>query len=553
MRANSFILILVLVLITLLLPGCVKNIPEPPPPELKFLTEPDIELDPILNAPLAALLTLKTNIPVQVEIQLSTTDSSHTINVDLLKDEHYIPVLGLKPDKEYKINVLAYSDANKKNVLRKPLELTTDPLPEGFPSIKLVKRKENKLEPGYTLFDIIPEGDNGEFGALIVAVNSYGEIVWYQIGTRYTDVRQLNNGHLLFIEGAKIVQMNMLGQRIYEWQALYTPKKNRKLREVNAPTFHHEVYPLETGNLLTLSVEHRPFDNYPTDAKNPKAPKNTANVVGDLILEIRRDGAIRRKWSLLDLMDPWRLGRNSLNGYWDPFFNRETRDWTHGNAVIYSPSDNAIIVTSRHQNATIKFRRKNGELLWILGPHDGWTKKQFANKLLTPVNDQKYFFPYHSHAPEIMPNGNLLIYDNGNYRTPKTEEPVPIENNFSRAVEYAIDERNKKVELVWEYGQFAESRVYSGALGDADYLPIKNNVLITHGNVLNKSGKLSARILEVTHTTPAEEVFRLDIVDETDDPKSGWRVYRSDRIADLYGPDSGIRISQPKRLNPGPE
>ena len=39
-----------------------------------------------------------------------------------------------------------------------------------------------------------------------------------------------------------------------------------------------------------------------------------------------------------------------------------------------------------------------------------------------------------------------------------------------------------------------------------------------------------ARILEVTHTDPAEVVFEVVI----DDPAQGWTVYRSERLASLY-------------------
>ena len=42
---------------------------------------------------------------------------------------------------------------------------------------------------------------------------------------------------------------------------------------------------------------------------------------------------------------------------------------------------------------------------------------------------------------------------------------------------------------------------------------------------------LWARILEVTHTVPAEMVFEL-VID--DDPSSGWRVYRVGRLPIQY-------------------
>ena len=502
-----------------------------------------------MNAPLAAQLSFETNVPTRFVLDIVNAGHSHKIKASELKTKHSIPVLGFRPDREYEVKLNVYTRDSKKSVLSKVFSVTTDPLPEGFPNIKVAKRIEAKMEPGFTLFDIVPEGGNSEFGACIVIVDEFGELVWYQVGARYTDVRQLDNGNILFIEGNKVVEMSLLGERVFEWQAIYNPgKRKRNHMEVFTPIFHHEVYPLPRGNFLTLSVESRPYENYPTKVKDPKAPKQKANVVGDVVIEFRPDGSIRKKWSFLDLLDPRRIGWASLGPYWDPFFNKKTRDWSHGNAVIYSAKDNAIIATSRHQDATIKFRRKNGALLWILGPHDNWDREKFAKYLLKPVNPHKYFFPFHAHAPEIMPNGNLLIYDNGNFRATPPDVTLPPEHNFSRAVEYRIDERKKEIELVWEYGQHVEQPIFSGALGDADYLPIKNNVLITHGNIPDKEGKMSAAILEVTHTTPGEEVFRLDVFDTSDNSENGWRIYRSERIADLYGPKSGISISDVKRI-----
>jgi len=136
-----------------------------------------------------------------------------------------------------------------------------------------------------------------------------------------------------------------------------------------------------------------------------------------------------------------------------------------------------------------------------------------------------------------MPNGNLLLYDNGNNRAAPFDPWLADEKNFSRAVEYAIDQDTMEVELVWEYGQFVEQPVYSGALGDADYLAKTGNILITHGNIFGTDGKLSARILEVTHTTPGVEVFQLDVFDTSPNPKNGWRIYRAQRIKSLYPED----------------
>jgi len=70
------------------------------------------------------------------------------------------------------------------------------------------------------------------------------------------------------------------------------------------------------------------------------------------------------------------------------------------------------------------------------------------------------------------------------------------------------------------------------------------NVLITFGairtdengmpteNVGNSKG--AVRLIEVTHTSPAEKVFELSIVDPSPDIDFGWQTYRSERLPSLY-------------------
>jgi arylsulfate sulfotransferase len=527
---------LMIFVVCLWLCACKDTNLAPPAPAPLFLSEPSIVLDPNLNTPLAAQLQVATNLPTQVVLDISNDTKSWTIEFAAYQTEHTLPVLGFYPDKTHEIAVHVISQDGQRRTFDKPLQLTTDPLPDGFPTIVVNRSEPDKMEPGYTLFDIIPEGNNAEFGAMIVIVDESGTVVWYQIGSRYTDVRQTANGNLIYLQGSEYIEMDMLGNSVREWKAMGSSKNEISEIPVATPSMHHEVFPMENGNFLTLSIEARSFSNYPTKAWKPDSPRETVMVAGDLVVEFAPDGSTVNEWSLLDLLDPYRIGYDSLGKYWDSFFGTKTRDWSHANSVIHDPRDDSVIVSIRHQDAVVKFSRKTGKLIWILGSHDNWDTRKFGKYLLKPVNDQQYFFPFHQHSPMILPSGNLMLYDNGNYRANPYKKTLHYSKNFSRAVEYAIDEKNMTIELVWEHGQFTEERVFSGALGDANYLPKTGNILIAHGNIFEKKpgNKLSAQIIEVTHTTPAVEVFNLVIFDETPDPSNGWRVYRSERISSLH-------------------
>ena len=533
---SRYLTSLLLIMVCMLLYACKTNFIAPQTPAPAFIAEPVVDMDPNLTTPLAGVLHVATDIPTKVMLQINNKEKDWTIEFDEYLTEHKLTVLGFHPGGTYEVKIHIISRDGQRSTFNRPLQVVTDPLPDGFPTIVVNKSEPDKMEPGYTLFDVIPEGSNSEFGALIVIVDDTGNVVWYQIGSRYTDVQQTANGNLTFLQGSEYIEMDMLGNSVREWKAMGKSKNQISARAVATPSFHHDVFTMQNGNFLTLSIETRSFENYPTKSWKPNSPKKTALVAGDLVVEFAPDGSIVNEWSLLELLDPYRIGYDSLGKYWDSFFGTKTRDWSHANSVIHDPRDDSIIVSIRHQDAIVKFSRQTGKLIWILGSHDNWNSEKFGKYLLKPVNDRQYFFPFHQHSPMILPNGNLMLYDNGNYRANPFDKIVPYSENFSRAIEYAIDEQNMTIQLVWEHGQFTKETVFSGALGDANYLPQTGNVLITHGNIYDKKpgNKLSAQITEVTHTTPAVEVFNMVVFDDSSDSSNGWRVYRSERITSLY-------------------
>jgi hypothetical protein len=74
----------------------------------------------------------------------------------------------------------------------------------------------------------------------------------------------------------------------------------------------------------------------------------------------------------------------------------------------------------------------------------------------------------HQHSATILPNGNLLLYDNGNLKP----------NRYSRAVEYSINESSRVVTKVWEYRSTPD--IFMPSLGSVYRLP-NGNTLINWG------------------------------------------------------------------------
>ncbi len=515
-----------------------------PPPA--FAALPTLSADaPSADTPLARLLTVNATSNCRVSVVLSNDTQSLRIDFNDYGLEHSLPLLGLRAGTTYTTTVQLINRADEKLDAERNLLLTTAPLPDGFPAID-ANGLASRMEPGFTLFNVIPEGDTNKlFRHLLVAVDAAGKVVWYQRGAEYLDVRQQADGNLMVMEGNSLVEMTMLGEHLREWKAVGAGGNPGQAIPVQAEVFHHDMTPMPNGHFLTLSIETRNYDQYPSSETDITSPPAPALVVGDVVVEFAADGSVVQQWKLLDMLDPLRIGYGSVDlNYWDVKYpNQDPKDWAHANAVLYDASDDSIIVSLRHQDAIVKFGRENGELRWILGPHDNWDATRFGPYLLTPLGNEQYFFPFHPHAPAVMSNGHILVFDNGNERASPPQPKMAAGVSFSRAAEYEIDAQAKTVKLVWQYGENASPRRFSPFLGDADELPITGNILITFGSLIDTNNTYTAAILETPHTADASPVLQLTVTDPVaSGGLAGWRVYRAERIPDLYS-SSQARIT----------
>jgi len=508
--------------------------------------------NPNPNVPLAAILSLSTDEPTAVTIRIDDGERTwDATSSDGFATDHSLIVLGMRSGRVHHISAVV-SDASGNATETRPLALEMPPLPDEIPQPEVLVNDRDRMEPGVTLFDVTRRDDDGENVAdyrPLVIVDDYGEVVWYYrdyYGSR--DARRLSNGNLLYLgQNDRAIEIDMLGNIVNHWHANQanpdTLPENSTLVDVD--TFHHEVSELPNGNFLTLSRDVRLIEDFPTSTTDASAPLAPSAVVGDVIVEFAPDGTVIHEWSLLELLDPYRIGHGSLNSggnrfqqhYSDLGDEAPPRDWTHSNAVSYDPSDDSFIVSVRFQDAVVKIDRRTGELRWILGTHDYW-KEPWSDYLLEPLGDLQW--QNHEHGPEVGANGTIVLFDNGNGRASAYQEELPSDQRYSRAVEFAVDADAMTVTQEWAYGGLGDEWFYSRYISDADWLPETGNILVTSGGQQDGADGVPAdgddrqfwvQIFEVTHTEPAEKVFHLVFKDE---PPAGYQTYRAQRLPSLY-------------------
>ena len=523
-----------------------------------FVAGPVLEPNPNPAVPLAAVLEFEAFAPVTALIEV--TDGDHKWQLEY-GPEHDptagLPVVGMRPDRRHEIRVSIRSAGGAEVAFPDVLEFQTPSLPElgvDFPPIEVAVSKPAEMEPGVTLFNPrrrkVGRGQdvadfNAAFG-MLAALDSAGEVVWYyKVDSRISDFEKSSNGNLIFVTADfRLIEIDWLGNTLNQWYAAGRPQGATDGIAVDTLTFHHEIDEMPNGNILVLSAESREIDNYYTSEYDENAPRKRQKVMGDVIVEFERDtGTVVWEWNAFDHMDPFRIGYETFSNYWVRRGFAETVDWSHANNLLYDERDDSIVVNFRYQAAAIKIDRQSKEIVWIFGEPSGWG--DLSDKVLKAEGDLQW--PYHQHSPQPTPNGTLMIFDNGNYQARPFRKPSAVTDTYTRAVEYAIDGEAMKARQLWQSEAMGPDRVISIAMGDVDWLPATENVLVAYGALLHPDslGKVAwesssrqqfkqwTRLREYKRVDSPEVVY--EIVMKGDLPDTGWTLFGAERI-DRVGP-----------------
>ncbi len=394
-----------------------------------------------MNNALSAFVTLTTTdaVSASVEVLRDSITDHVTPSVQVTGDSVTIPILGLHPNSRYTFKPLVVSRTGH-TTISDPIDFTTDSLPSGIPQFTIVHADSPTVK--YIMLGIAPTV-GGKSYAIIIDTN--GHTIWYRaFSESVIDFQKQPNGHYTAWSST-----DETASYFHEFDALGTIVNTYRAAH-GLETGPHELR-VQGSNHALFGIEYRIMD------LTSYGGLSNAEVKG-IVVEYHRSGQPTFLWNTFDHF-------SLTDGASDASLTIQHVNTWHGNAIEIDHDDN-LLVSFRNSDEITKINSQTGDIIWRLGGK----RNQF-----TFLNDDLNGFS-HQHGIRRLPNGNIILFDNGNLHSPP----------MSRAVEYRLDETNKIAELVWEYRP--DPLLFGFALGFAQRLP-NGNTLICFGT--------AQRIIEV--------------------------------------------------------
>jgi len=267
-------------------------------------------------------------------------------------------------------------------------------------------------------------------------------------------------------------------------------------------SFTHDVQRLPNGGTAVIGLTERTvnINGTPTD------------YVGNMIVVLDENFQVTWTWDAFDHLDVNRgpvLGEVVPPGGQGPTAavpRLPAVDWLHLNAESWSPADQNLVLSIRHQDWVIKIDYANGEgdghVIWRLG--------QGGDFAVNSTDPNPWFS--HQHNAHYIDNDTLILFDNGNTR--RASDPTA----HSRGQVWKLDEETMTATLVVN----ADLGSYSGALGASQRLS-NGDYSFTLGSNGPEPPRPPAHTIEVT----ANGTKLYDL-------KANKLEYRTFRVRTLY-------------------
>ncbi len=373
-------------------------------------------------------------------------------------------------------------------------------------------------QPGIELINAAIGTNRGYLQAY--ATDLQGDLIW---GYNYADrarnsiiqpIKLLSNGDFVLaisdpstspvpgsLTGSTIAlrEINLAGDPVKE---ISGDQLNQRLAAANfnltVYAIHHDIAVLPNGHWIVI-------------ANTVKDVPGTGNVIGDVLIDLDPTLHPVWVWNEFDHLD---INRRPTN----------FPDWTHSNALLYSPSDGNLLLAIRHQGWLIKIDYTNGsgagDILWRLGAGGDFT-------LLNGTAPIDWFSGAHQPAfvgPATSGVFSLSMMDNGYHReiSPGTYcnevSGVPC---YTSVPIFSIDEKARTATL--DFQQKFPDAQYSFFGGGTT--PLANGNLEYDLCVQNKANSEVDEV-PLTQGNNPSPVWQMK--------STGENLYRANRIPSLY-------------------
>jgi len=472
-----------------------------------------VVLNPTGYAPLTARLTLLAAPAGQLRLVVHGRHGAASDLTQQFADEGKVgtvPIMGLYPDYANSVSVQLVSPAGQL-LADTTFTIQTAPLPPNMPTTLVTTAPTGAALGGdFTLVSNF----SATAPQMPLIMDNYGDIRWLldyrslpELGQLSYDcgISRLRNGNYCFGDKttSQLFEVDVYGTILNRWT-------------LPGYTFHHELYEKPDGNFLA------------TVNKTGSTHPDGTPTQEDYVVEIdRHTNRVLTEWDLKQSLNETRHALET-----DPV------DWLHANAVLYDPADNTIVVSGRYQGVA-KLTYDN-HVKWLLAPHRGWGPshqgQNLSEVLLTPlsasgqpiadtavvngsVNAPDFEWNWYQHSIQLMPNGDLLLFDNGTNRNFIHNAPA----HYSRAVVYHLDPAARTVQQVWTYGKERGAATYSAIVSRVQYLPAVNHLLFCPGyQVPNTTGQ-GGKIIELDYAS-RQVLFEMEL-----SAANGWGFHRAQR------------------------
>lgn len=412
--------------------------------------------------------------------------------------------------------------------------------------------------------------------------NNCGEVIkeWNSLYRPGNSVYLLPNGNLLRAgqvednssnilfggQGGVVELFNWNGDLI--WSYLYNSNDFRQ---------HHDVFPMPNGNVMILAVTVMPYIEALAAGRNPNL-LDGFKLYNERIFEVEPIGTDQAnvvwEWNVKDhliqdyditkdnfgfvALNPGKLDINFLNG------GPGGANWLHFNSIQYDQNLDQIIISSRNlseiyiidhsttsaESATSSggIYGKGGDFLYRWGNPIAYRQGTIA--------DQTLFGQHYPHYIEngLIDAGKLLIFNNGNGRTPAFSEVIILNPPVSAPGVYEYIPNTSYGPLAPEYSYTDQSSTpsefYSPIASNAQRLP-NGNMLICEGNT-GEIFEIDSNDNEVwRYVNPVNNIDG-SITSQNDDPHLNRLLFRALKYAPNYPAFTGRDLTPqaPIELNP---